>query len=115
MSIVYLFSPDNISAFGTVKVALYGTVRDDTVWLPRLGYEFGLPESVNKFQYYGRGPIENYSDMCHWATVGMYHSSTEEEYVNYVRPQEHGNHANVKMLCIGNYHMENMWILQRRK
>ena len=92
----------SIAEDGTVKVALYGTVRDDTVWLPRLGYEFELPESVNKFQYYGRGPIENYSDMRHWATVGMYHSSTEEEYVNYVRPQEHGNHANVKMLCIGN-------------
>ena len=90
-----------ISEDGAVKFSLNGTVREDTVWLPRLGYEFELPKSACEFQYYGRGPIENYSDMCHWALVGMYQSSADEEYVNYVRPQEHGNHTNVKMLRIG--------------
>ena len=39
--------------------------------------------------------------MCHWATVGMYDSTAEKEYVEYVFPQEHGNHNNVKMLRIG--------------
>ena len=39
--------------------------------------------------------------MCHWAPVGLYESSAEKEYVNYVMPQEHGNHNEVKMLRIG--------------
>ena len=39
--------------------------------------------------------------MCHWATVGMYESTAEKEYVNYVLPQEHGNHNEVSMLRIG--------------
>ena len=39
--------------------------------------------------------------MCHAGKVGMYNSSADKEYVNYARPQEHGNHTNVKMLKIG--------------
>ena len=86
---------------GIIKSSVNGTVREDTTWLPRLGYEFELPDSASKFQYYGRGPLENYVDMCHWTNVGMYDSSTDKEYVNYVRPQEHGNHTDVKLLRIG--------------
>ena len=93
----------SIGEDGAVTFSLQGIVRDDTVWLPRLGYEFELPKTACEFEYYGRGPIENYSDMCHWAMVGMYHSSADEEYVNYVRPQEHGNHTHVKRLRIGNF------------
>ena len=40
-------------------------------------------------------------DLCHAASVGMYESCAEKEYVNYVRPQEHGNHNKTKMLQIG--------------
>ena len=40
--------------------------------------------------------------MHHAAPVGMYESTAENEYVNYVRPQEHGNHTETKMLKIGN-------------
>ena len=92
-----------IAEDGAVSFFLQGIVRDDTVWLPRLGYEFELPKTACQFEYYGRGPMENYSDMCHWAMVGMYPSSADEEYVNYVRPQEHGNHTKVKWIHIGKF------------
>lgn len=39
--------------------------------------------------------------MHHWAYVGLYDSDTDREYVNYLMPQEHGNHFNTKMLKIG--------------
>lgn len=86
---------------GKVDFKLSGDIRQDAHWLQRLGYTFELPQSSNAFSYYGRGPIECYCDMCHWATVGMYDSTAEKEYVNYVFPQEHGNHTEVKMLRIG--------------
>ena len=86
---------------GKVDFKLSGDIRKDAHWLQRLGYVFELPQSSKAFTYYGRGPVECYSDMCHWATVGMYDSTAEKEYVNYVFPQEHGNHNNVKMLRIG--------------
>ena len=86
---------------GKVDFKLNGDIREDAHWLQRLGYTFELPQSSSAFSYYGRGPIESYCDMCHWATVGMYESTAENEYVNYVYPQEHGNHNEVKMLRIG--------------
>ena len=90
-----------IAKNGQINFDLHGNVREDAFWLPRLGYEFELPEASNEFTYYGQGPAESYCDMCHAARMGMYTSDTELEYVNYVRPQEHGNHNQVKMLRIG--------------
>jgi len=86
---------------GSINVKLIGNVREDTTWLPRLGFEFTLPDSSKDFAYYGRGPIENYIDSCHSSFIGNYESDTDNEYVNYVRPQEHGNHTNTRMLKIG--------------
>ena len=93
-----------ISAFsnGKLDFVLRGRVNNKAVWLPRLGFELELPLKSNSFSYFGRGPIENYCDMHHAAPVGMYESTAENEYVNYVRPQEHGNHTETKMLKIGN-------------
>ncbi len=87
---------------GQVDIRLCGTVREDARWLPRLGYEFELPKSSNTFSYYGRGPLENYNDIYYANPVGMYESTAEAEYVPYVRPQEHGNHMEVKTVSIGN-------------
>lgn len=91
----------DISESGAILFDLNCNIRNDAFWLPRLGFEFELPEQNNKFIYYGSGPIESYCDMHHWASVGLYESDAEKEYVNYVMPQEHGNHFNTKMLKIG--------------
>ena len=64
---------------GQINFHLLGNIRKDTVWLPRLGYEFELPKEANAFTYYGRGPLENYCDMCHSCFVGMNESTVEEE------------------------------------
>lgn len=90
-----------ILADGQVTLKLNGKVREDTIWLPRFGYEFELPGNNSGFTYFGRGPVENYCDMHNYAFVGLYTSDADEEYVNYVRPQEHGNHTEVKLLQIG--------------
>jgi beta-galactosidase len=90
-----------VSAAGVISYDLQAKIRDKVIWLPRLGFEFELPAENNTFTYYGRGPIENYCDLHNWAPMGMYTSDAEQEYVNYVRPQEHGNHTGVKMLQIG--------------
>ena len=85
---------------GRISYSLTGDVRKDAVWLPRLGFEFTLNKDNKQFTYYGMGPDENYCDMCHHARLGMYESSSDMEYVNYVRPQEHGNHMKTRMLNI---------------
>lgn len=91
----------SVDASGKIFVRLNGHVRENVVWLPRLGYEFTLPGKDMHFRYFGCGPMESYCDMRHGSTVGTYESSAEKEYVPYVRPQEHGNHTDVKLLEIG--------------
>ncbi len=91
----------NIFANGKIDFNLDGSIRENVIWLPRFGYEFVLPEASKQFTYFAKGPIESYCDMHNSALVGLYSSNTENEYVNFVRPQEHGNHFGAKMLNIG--------------
>lgn len=65
-----------------------------------------LPGDREAFSYYGRGPAENYRDMCHGSFIGLYQSSARQEYVPYIRPQEHGNHTQTHMLAIGGLRFE---------
>ena len=93
----------NIEIFGNGEIIynLNCSIREDAFWLPRLGFDFELIGNNRKFIYYGAGPIESYCDMHHWAMTNLYESSIDNEYVNYVMPQEHGNHFDTKMLQIG--------------
>ena len=92
-TLVYTFNSD-----GSLTMSTNGDVREFCTWLPRLGYEFKLPESVNEFKYFARGPIENYSDIKSHTPIAFYESSADAEYVNYIMPQEHGNHTDAKLL-----------------
>ncbi len=84
---------------GEVKVALHAKLRDGLeTFLPRLGFEFTSPVPNDSFIYFGMGDCECYCDMNSHAKVGMYHSDAKSEYVNYVVPQEHGNHIRTKLL-----------------
>ena len=91
--LVYTFFAD-----GNVTFSLNGNIRDNVIWLARLGYEFVINEENSEFKYFGNGPLESYCDMTHHGTVDWHESSADNEYVNYVRPQEHGNHFGVKCL-----------------
>ena len=88
-------------ADGQIDVALDGDFNTAEEYLPRLGFEFKT--AVKDFEYFGYGPCEAYVDMRNAAKMGMYQSSSEKEYVDYIGPQEHGNHYNTKYLKLGNY------------
>lgn len=87
---------------GSIAVSLKGKVRENSINLPRLGFEFTLPADADTFRYFGMGPGESYIDMNHYTKMGMYESSASEEYVPYIMPQEHGNHYNTKCLEMEN-------------
>ena len=87
---------------GEILVELNGTVREECVYLPRLGFEFKLPYSDDRFTYFGMGSGENYRDMHHYTRVDWFDSDADSEYVEYVYPQEHGNHIKTSEL-----HFEN--------
>ena len=83
---------------GSVTVNLSGDIREDCIWLPRFGFEFKTLYSNDEFKYFGMGPYENYCDMKYHAKMGWYESCADKEYVNYIVPQEHGNHINTRIL-----------------
>ena len=87
---------------GSVKVVLNGDIREDCKWLPRLGFEFKTLYENNEFRYFGRGEHENYCDMRQHAKIGFYESNADKEYFPYIKPQEHGNHIDTKILDIKN-------------
>ena len=87
---------------GSMKVSLGGTVRENCMWLPRLGFEFKMPGDMKKFRYFAKGPYENYCDMMLHTTTNWYESDIDNEFVNYSMPQEHGNHTNGKVLEMHN-------------
>ena len=46
--------------------------------------------------YYGRGPVENYIDRNSSEFIGVYENDVQKEYFEYIRPQESGNHTDVR-------------------
>lgn len=80
---------------GEIEVALQADIQEETIHLPRLGFEFTLPAGNENISYFGMGPGENYIDMCAAAKMGLFSSTVTGEYVDYIRPQEHGNHTGV--------------------
>ena len=89
-----------INKSGEIKTELDGKVKENCIWLPRLGFEFKLPYENDRFRYFGKGPTENYCDMSRHAKVDWYESDADGEYVPYIMPQEHGNHNKTKVLEI---------------
>ncbi len=71
-----------------------GNTKDQ--WLFRYGMQLQMPEQFNVVKYYGRGPHENYADRNSSEFLGIYESSVNEQYFPYVRPQESGNHTDVR-------------------
>lgn len=91
-----------VNKYGEIKIELSGKVKEECIWLPRLGFEFKLPYDTDKFRYFGMGPDESYCDMSRHAKIGWYESDADSEYVPYIMPQEHGNHTKTKVLKMKN-------------
>ena len=62
----------------------------------RYGMQLQMPKAFAQVEYYGRGPIENYIDRNSSEFIGVYQNSVADEYFPYVRPQESGNHTDVR-------------------
>ena len=68
----------------------------------RYGVQLQMPKQFDKVQYYGRGPVENYIDRNSSEFLGVYENSVADEYFPYVRPQEAGNHTDVRWFRVVN-------------
>ena len=65
-------------------------------WLFRYGMQLQMPKQYNTIKYYGRGPHENYCDRKNSEFIGVYENKVADEYYPYIRPQESGNHTDIR-------------------
>ena len=80
-----------------VEEKLYvDSLRNDMPQLLRFGMKWQMPAIYNNNVYYGRGPEENYIDRHANQFLGVYDLRTADAYWPYVRPQESGNHTDVR-------------------
>ena len=81
---------------GVVDVDFALDGGDDMPELMRVGMQLTLNRAYDNFRYYGRGPVENYSDRNTAAFVGRWGGKVADERYPYIRPQETGNHTDVR-------------------
>ena len=72
------------------------------VTLPRFGFRYTLKGDYASLSYFGKGPFECYSDIESHTRYGLFHSTVEEQYEPYVRPQECGNHLGTTEISLQN-------------
>lgn len=85
---------------GSIELRAEIASNDPALVLPRLGYVLQLPAEFEAYDYYGRGPENNYNDRCSGAFVEHYRSTVGEQYVNFPKPQSMGNREGVRWCAL---------------
>lgn len=93
-----------ISGNGTIDLKTTFRQHGNLPDLPRIGIAFVLDSSLNKVQWLGRGPHENYPDRKSSAFVGLWDSPVSEMKTSYPRPQENGARMDVSRLMLTDKH-----------
>ena len=80
----------------TVTEALATAKGADVPEMLRFGMVMNLPYQMDRAQWNGRGPVENYSDRKLSQNVGIYKATADQLFFPYVRPQETGTMSDLR-------------------
>jgi len=69
--------------------------------MPRFGTELLAAPGLENLTWYGRGPKETMLDRA-FERIGVYNSTVDAEWVEYMRPQENGNKVDVRWVSLTN-------------
>ncbi|MCM1285896.1 MAG: hypothetical protein NC213_05015 [Acetobacter sp.] len=70
--------------------------------LPRFGVHAELKAEFENVKYYGRGPVENYSDFKEHSPIGVYKTTVADMAHKYIKPQDSGNRGDVRYSMLTN-------------
>ena len=86
---------------GTVAISAHlADVHEDLPEMPRFGTILTLPGDLDRVEWYGRGPHENYWDRRTGAPLGRYSAPVSELAHPYVRPQETGTRTDTRWVAL---------------
>ncbi|MDT7785219.1 MAG: beta-galactosidase [Pseudonocardiales bacterium] len=92
-TMVYAVDSSGVLRLGH-RVTPQGTMRT-LPYLPRIGVQLSVPDRYSEFSWYGR-KAESYVDRKDGTPIGVHTSSVADQYVEYHRPQDHGNHTDTR-------------------
>lgn len=69
-----------------------GRKENAPAMLPRIGVTMQMNKDYHQVSWRGLGPHENYPDSRQSCYQGVFHQDVADLFVNYVKPQENGNH-----------------------
>jgi beta-galactosidase len=93
------------SIFGSGDIIVSATLTPGSKSLPEIpevGMLLKLPVEFDNVTWYGRGPAENYWDRKTGYNVGVYSSSVDDMFFDYIEPQETGNRTDVRWVTCTN-------------
>lgn len=70
--------------------------------LAGLGYAMNIPQKLENYRYYGRGPFDNYADRKTGAFIQQYETKVVDNFVNFPKPQDMGNREDVRWVALTN-------------
>jgi beta-galactosidase len=88
----------DLRADGLLTVALerFSPATADAPELPRVGMQLELPAAYDHWNWFGKGPHENYLDRHTGAWIGLHSGRVGELFFHYLDPQEAGNRTGVR-------------------
>lgn len=93
----------NVYGDGSIKVENhFAAIKGKYPLLLRAGNDITINKNFNNINWYGRGPGENYWDRKTNTFIGNYKQTVDEQYYPYARPQESGNHTEVRWVTFSN-------------
>ncbi|MCF0135588.1 MAG: DUF4981 domain-containing protein [Lachnospiraceae bacterium] len=81
-----------IGADGSIDSSMHVVKDMDMPELPRFGFVLPLPKAMQQTEYLGYGPEESYVDKRRASWFGRFTTNADENYEDYIKPQENGSH-----------------------
>ncbi len=91
-----------ISGNGVIKAENSVSSSNPTLVAGRIGVRMFLDKQYDQVEYFGRGPMENYSDRKRGFDVGVYKATVRELMTPYEKPMDAGNHEDVRWVKVMN-------------
>ncbi|MBB3698927.1 hypothetical protein KMW28_08855 [Flammeovirga yaeyamensis] len=70
--------------------------------LIRVGLRMNLKKEFDNMSFFGRGPEDNYADRNSANNVDLFTKKVSDQEIPYIRPQEFGNHTDVRWIALQN-------------
>ena len=89
------------SVLATGEIKIDYLFKPGAADVPKVGSYMILDPDLDNITFFGKGPHENYNDRNAGADVGIYSAPVCEMYTdNYIRPQDNGNHTDVRWISV---------------